>query len=81
MPCGVPARCIRTKPRTILADFDQGRTVRAQRISHRLRQVFGAGGANAVAAETLRQAHEIRALGLHADARDLAPVHLVHDFL
>jgi thiamine pyrophosphate-dependent acetolactate synthase large subunit-like protein len=39
-----------------------------------LRQVRAARGANAVAAEALRQSHEVGAPRFHADARDLLPV-------
>src|SRR4051794_24435395 len=85
--CDVPARCSRAEralhpqPRAVLANFDQGRTVGAQRLLNGRGQVIGARGANSVTAEAVRQPNEVGASGLDADARNLPAVHLLHDLL
>src|SRR5882724_400000 len=75
---GFPHR-LGQQPRAVLSNFDQGRTIRNESISHGFRQMLGARGPSCMTAEALGHAQEVRAPGLHTDARNLLPVHLLHD--
>ena len=89
--CGVPARCIRMPRLSAAATFSATdcpvalRSASDDRRSSASRtdcaRCSALAGARGMAAEALRQSQEVRALGLHADARNLPPVHLIHDLL